>query len=84
MEFQVKATDQIARIYGVECRVWDAISDCGLQCKMFVQSIVVRDGHDSHLLEQQMYECMYECHFFPISTSAAFTSRFSMAFSSLS
>ena len=58
MEFQVKATDQIANIYGVEYRVWDAISDGGLQCRMFVQSIAVRDGHDSHLLEQQIYECM--------------------------
>ena len=58
MEFQVKATDQIANIFGVECRVWDAISDAGLHCRMFVQSIVVRDGHDSHLLEQQIYESM--------------------------
>ncbi len=58
MEFLVTATDQITKLYGVECRVWDAISAGGLQCRLFVQCIAVRDGQDSHLLEQQMYECM--------------------------
>lgn len=58
MEFQVKATEQIARIRGIECRVWDAVSGNGLRCRMFVQSIAVRDGHDAHLLEQEIYESM--------------------------
>ena len=58
MEFQVVATDQITNLHGVECRVWDAISEGGLRCRMFVQNICVRDGADSYLLEEQMYEYM--------------------------
>lgn len=58
MEFQAKATDQITYLHGIECRVWDAISEAGLRCRLFVQEIAARDGHDAHLLEQQLYEYM--------------------------
>jgi hypothetical protein len=44
LRIQMEPTEHIITIDGVECRVWNAITDRDTQCFIFVHRIAVPDG----------------------------------------
>jgi len=58
MELLLKATDQIARLDGIECRIWEGVTERGVLCKVFVHHLAAFNGTDCNLFEQEVHECM--------------------------
>jgi hypothetical protein len=51
MRLQIESTDIIASIDGVECRVWNGVSEIGEQIFLFVHRVATR-GDLTELLER--------------------------------
>jgi hypothetical protein len=44
MRLQIEPTEIVTTLDGVECRVWNGISEHGAQCFVFVHRIAIRAG----------------------------------------
>ena len=58
MELLLKATDQITRFDGVECRIWEGTTERGVPCKVFVHRLIAHHNMDCNQFEQELHECM--------------------------
>ncbi|MBL8824858.1 MAG: hypothetical protein JNJ77_19890 [Planctomycetia bacterium] len=67
MEIQIKATDQITKLDGVECRLWEGVTSQGVPCKVFVHRVAVHNSQDSNQFEQELHEHMPPGRFVPLS-----------------
>ena len=46
MKILMESTEHIATLDGVECRVWNAVTENDIQCFIFVHRIAVRNSDD--------------------------------------
>jgi hypothetical protein len=46
MKLLMESTDHIVSLDGVECRVWNAVTETNIQCFVFVHLIAVRELED--------------------------------------
>ena len=46
MKILMESTEMIVKLGGVECRIWNAVTEDGTQCYVFVRRIAVREPHD--------------------------------------
>ena len=55
MKILMESTPHIVTVDGVDCRIWNAVTETDIQCFVFVHRVAVRDPHDqkelSDLLE---------------------------------
>lgn len=62
MKIPMESTPHIVTVDGVECRVWNAVTENEVQCLVFVRRIAVRNSYDqkdfSNLLEMPASEVM--------------------------
>jgi hypothetical protein len=56
VEIQIKATQHITKINGVECRLWEGVTAGGIPCKVFVHRIAVHNNDDSSQFERDLRE----------------------------
>jgi len=55
MKIQMEATEHVVSIDGVECRIWNAVTDSNIPCLVFVHRIAVRDEDDHEKFEQMLF-----------------------------
>jgi len=58
MEIRIKPTDQVTRIDGVECRVWEGTTGRGIKCHVFVHRIAVHLSQSAEEFERELTECI--------------------------
>jgi hypothetical protein len=51
MKIQMEATEHVVSIDGVECRIWNAVTDSNIPCFVFVHRIAVREEEDLEQFE---------------------------------
>ena len=60
MKILIESTEHVVIVDGVECRVWNAVTENDTQCFVFVHRIAVRKSDDckefSELIEQPEVE----------------------------
>ena len=56
MKIQMEPTENVVSIDGVECRIWNAVTDSNVQCFVFVHRIGVRNDSDLGAFEQALAE----------------------------
>jgi len=47
MKIQMEPTEHILAMDGVECRVWNGVTENDIQCFVFVHRIAVRNDQDA-------------------------------------
>lgn len=47
MKIQMEPTEHIVAMDGVECRVWNGVTENDIQCFVFVHRIAVRNDQDA-------------------------------------
>jgi hypothetical protein len=55
MKIQMESTEHVITVDGVECRVWNAVTENNTQCFVFVHRIAVRRADD-----QQEFSVLFE------------------------
>ena len=62
MKILMESTPHVVTVDGIECRIWNGVTESNTQCFIFVHRIAVRDSVDqkevSSLLEQPEAEVM--------------------------
>ncbi len=56
MIIQIMPTDNLAEIDNVPVRLWDGITEAGIQCKVFVHRIAVHMDCDSSQFDKELIE----------------------------
>lgn len=56
MKLLMESTDQIVTLDGVECRIWNALTETNVQCFVFVHRVAVRDTDDQSAVSE-LLEC---------------------------
>jgi hypothetical protein len=46
MKIKMESTEHVVSIDGVECRIWNAVTENNTACFVFVHRIAVRDGFE--------------------------------------
>ena len=46
MKILMESTEMVVEMGDVECRIWNAVTEDGTQCYVFVHRIAVREPHD--------------------------------------
>ena len=46
MKIAIEATEKMVNIDGVECRLWEGFTECGIRCKVFVYRITMYSAED--------------------------------------
>jgi hypothetical protein len=46
MKIQMESTEHVVSIDGVECRIWNAVTDTNIPCLVFVHRIAVHEEDD--------------------------------------
>jgi hypothetical protein len=57
---QMEATDQTLMVDGVECRVWNAVTERRTQCFVFVMCIAVRIDEEGHPDDKKEFDEMFK------------------------
>lgn len=60
MIIQMEPTTHIVMVDGVECRLWNAITERGSQCFVFVHSVALPQNGEAHADDQREFEEMFE------------------------
>lgn len=53
MRIQMEPSGPVVKLDGVECRVWNGVTEAGVQCFVFVHRIAVRDGVDAEAFSRE-------------------------------
>jgi hypothetical protein len=56
VKITIESTDQIIMIDGVAMRVWNGVSERGVECFVFVHRLAVREDRDASQFEQELAE----------------------------
>jgi len=56
MKLQIEATQHITKIGGVECRLWEGVTEGGVACKVFVHRVAVHNDLDLSQFERELLE----------------------------
>ena len=54
MKILMEPTEHIVTVDGVECRVWNAVTEQDTQCFVLVHRIAVKDGDDAREFETEL------------------------------
>jgi thiamine monophosphate synthase len=67
VKLTLTSTDQITTIGGVQCRVWQGVTEAGVACTALVHRIAVPPGQDATQFERELQEKLPPGRFVPLS-----------------
>ena len=56
MKIEITATDKVVDVGGVQCRLWEGVSDGGARCKVFVHRVAVHELQDQAAFQRELRE----------------------------
>lgn len=56
MKITIESTDQLAWISGVECRIWQGLSESGVPVYCYIPLIAVPPNHDDEAFQRELRE----------------------------
>lgn len=59
MRIQMEPTAHLVVVDGVECRVWNAITERGSRCFVFVHRIALPDGEETQSDDQEEFDELF-------------------------
>ena len=57
MNVQLKSTTKIVELNGVPARVWEGVTESGIECHAFITRIAVADFLNTEEFEKELKEC---------------------------
>jgi hypothetical protein len=57
MKITIESTTKIVSANGIDCRVWEGISEHGVRVVCLIPRIAVRNGQDTAQFEAELKEC---------------------------
>lgn len=56
MKITLESTTRIVRASGIECRVWEGVTERGVKIQALIPRIAVEDGEDMSQFEEELRE----------------------------
>lgn len=56
MKITIESTEKLADLNGVDCRLWEGVTENGIPCKVFVHRVAVREDRDSSQFDRELSE----------------------------
>lgn len=56
LKIQIESTDQLTDFAGVAVRVWNGVTEDGVECILLVHRVCVRDDKDAKRLDAELIE----------------------------
>jgi len=56
MRITIEATGLLTELDGVECRLWEGVTDQGTPCKVFVHRVAVHEDQDASAFDVELAE----------------------------
>ena len=57
MKITIESTTKIVTADGIQCRVWEGVSERGVPVVALVPRIAVKNGNDTSQFEEELREC---------------------------
>jgi len=58
MKIAIESTDQITILDGIDCRVWEGVTEAGIACTVFVHRVAVDRRQDWAAFDRELAERM--------------------------